>query len=181
MSTSARTPRRLLKALFAASLAGTLLSGCTGHPGTTAVIGGERISDDDVAVVAKEMPLVFGKPANQTEAAVTLLVTEAARQAAAENGIYVGAADVQAALQQFGMADVKLSEQTQRVLAQTLITQKAKAAGKDKAIGQRMNELLITSQLNPRYKIDVTQGGPAAQPAWLSDTAPADSAQQPAQ
>lgn len=181
MSTAARSPRRLFKTLLAASLAGTLLSGCTAHPGTTAIVGGQHISDDDVAVVAKEMPTVTGKPASQTEAAVTLLVVEATRQAAAENGIFVSEADVDAALEQFGAAGVPLSGPTKQVVAQSLVNEKAKAAGKDQAIGQRVNELLVTSQVNPRYKIDVTQGGPAAQPGWIMTGMDGQAARQPVQ
>lgn len=158
--------RRPLAAVAALALGVSALAGC--QAGQAARVGNERISETTVSTVAAELPRVTGQGASQSSALANLVLAGAITQAAGENGMAMSNDDVRAKLAELGMDASGLSDETLKVAAASLLNQQITASPKAAEIGERVNEILTSAEVNPRYGIDTAAGQPLPKPAWFT-------------
>lgn len=132
-------------------LAGVLLTGCA-RPGTAATVGGERITEESVSVLAADLATLQGTPAPPADALQSLIMSEPVLEAAAQVGAGVsrqqGVELLDTIAQQSGSTPWEYSDELVLVARMSVAAQNA-----DEEFNAGVQEALtgLEVEVSPRY------------------------------
>ena len=176
MTQHATARRKIVGAAAAALALAGLLAGCTGQPGTAAIVDGRAIPTSDVVTVQNELKPALGDV--NTQQVLDILIQEpTVVQLAVEHGVAVSDEEAKATLDTFFTANnqtppATFSPATMQVGLHQAAGQKLGNDANSAQIGKEFADRLakLDVSVNPRFGTwDGSQGSIAAStaPSWV--------------